>query len=201
MESPRNAFRRAVRERAFALATEHLKTQPWEQLRIGQLAGEVGVSRPTIYAEFGSKEGFGEALVLNEVNRFLSEVNTILEVHTDKPIKGLEKATAFAFKEAARSPVVRAIFNSNSAGTGDDRSLAPFVTTRALPVVSAANEQLYAWFKSLSPNSTKREVVESVDALTRLVVSNMMSPDGRPDQVASRMGRIAKKLFPELTDQ
>lgn len=199
MESPRNAFRRAVRERSFAIATEHLRTKPWDQLRIGHLAVEVGVSRPTIYAEFGSKEGFGEALVLHEVSRVLAGIQVILDEDAARPAKSLEKAAEFALDEANRSPVVRSILSMGAGSPNDDRSLLPFVTTRARPMMLTASESLYEWFKVHSPSLSKRDLLESVDSFVRLAISHMLSPEN-VEQTPAKLARAAKKLFPDLAN-
>jgi AcrR family transcriptional regulator len=60
------AFRREVRERALSVARDLTLTRGWQQVRFVEVADAVGVSRPTMYSEFGNKAGLGEALVLEE---------------------------------------------------------------------------------------------------------------------------------------
>ena len=66
------AFRRQVRERALAVARRLTVERGWQQVRFIEVADEVGVSRPTMYSEFGNKAGLGEALVLAETTDFMT---------------------------------------------------------------------------------------------------------------------------------
>lgn len=198
-DSPHTAFRRQVREQALELAAAQLAESRWDQIRIGQIAQAVGVSRPTMYAEFGSKDGFGEALVMFEVQRFLAGIGAALEASSDTPIKAVERAVSYTITEGQKSPVIRAILTSGVNGdpSGAD-SLLPFVTTRSETLMATSNEALRAWFSANAPGSSKRDIADAVDTLIRVVISHMLGADGKPRQTSAQAGRIAAKLLPEL---
>ena len=66
--------------KARTLVVAHEQLVEWLGPSTGRAIAEiVGVSRPTIYAEFGNKEGIAEALVLAETNRFLIGVQERLD--------------------------------------------------------------------------------------------------------------------------
>ena len=52
-ESLRAEFRRQVRERVLEAAYAHTVERGWDRVRVGEIAVESGVSRPTLYREFG----------------------------------------------------------------------------------------------------------------------------------------------------
>lgn len=200
-ESPHSAFRRQVREQALEVAAAQLETQRWDQLRIGQIAAAVGVSRPTIYAEFGNKEGLGEELVLFEARRFLAGIDAALQKHADVPVRAIERAVTYTLTEGRRSAVIRAIVSGEVAGDATSRaSLLPFATTRSASLMATANEALTEWFSLQSPQTPPPDVADAVDTLIRVVVSYMLSNDAKPRTVSARVGRIAARLLPELRE-
>ena len=79
------AFRREVRERALEVASRLTVERGWHQVRFVEIADEVGVSRPTMYSEFGNKAGLGEALVLAETTSFLGGLVEALEASSRRP--------------------------------------------------------------------------------------------------------------------
>ena len=64
---------------AIALTT----AEGWTAVTMGRLADDVGVSRQTVYNEVGSKAGLAEAMVLTELDRFLSLVDRGFEAHPE----------------------------------------------------------------------------------------------------------------------
>ena len=58
--------RRRMREAMLSAAHGLAVARGWGAVRMGEVAQHVGVSRQTLYAEFGSKEALGQALVLRD---------------------------------------------------------------------------------------------------------------------------------------
>ncbi|WP_250297970.1 TetR/AcrR family transcriptional regulator [Streptomyces sp. NBC_01387] len=52
--------------------------RPWSAVRMTDVASAAGVSRQTLYNEFGSKEGLARALVRREADRYLQGVDRVL---------------------------------------------------------------------------------------------------------------------------
>ena len=77
-----------------------------------EVAVASGVSRPTLYREFGTKDGVGEALVAREADRFFSGIAEQLEQHDDPP-EGVRAAVRFTLDEAGGNPLLRAILTGS----------------------------------------------------------------------------------------
>ncbi|WP_181768899.1 TetR/AcrR family transcriptional regulator, partial [Streptomyces albidus (ex Kaewkla and Franco 2022)] len=60
-----------ARETLLEAAHEAAGNQPWTGVRMVDVAAAAGVSRQTLYNEFGTKEGLGAALVSRLVDGFL----------------------------------------------------------------------------------------------------------------------------------
>jgi AcrR family transcriptional regulator len=186
------AFRRQVHEHALDVAQEMLVARGWDKLRFGEVAVAIGVSRPTLYATFGSKEGLAEALVLRETERFLAGVGEVLDRHESDAQVAVSAAVEFTLAEAGRSPVLHAILTSSRSGSD---SLLPLLTTRSRPVLQAATSVLAAWYLEHFPGLPQAEVHEGVDALVRLVVSHLVLPDDDPARTPERLARLANRYL------
>ncbi len=183
VEPVRQAFRRQVHEQALEAAQRMLVDRGWEQVRFGDVAAAIGVSRPTLYAAFGNKDGLAEALVLQETERFLAGVSATLDAHDADPVAAITAAVAYTLGEADRSLVLHAILTQSS--------LLPLLTTKTSPVLPAATEVLRGWFDRRLPELSSTLVAEGVDALVRLVVSHLVLPAQDPSVTPERLARVA----------
>ena len=188
VEPVRQAYRRQVHEQALEAAQEMLVQRGWEQVRFGEVAVAIGVSRPTLYAAFGNKEGLAEALVLKETDRFLAGISGVLDAHAADPVAAITAAVGFTLEEADRSPVLHAILTQSS-------SLLPFLTTRSSPVLQAATAVLVTWFAEHVPGLDSETTWEGADALVRLVVSHLVLPAQDPSRTADQLARLAVRYL------
>lgn len=98
----------AARESLLDAACAALVRRPWPAVRMVDVAMEAGVSRQTLYNEFGSKDGLARALVRREADGYLAGVERALAA----PADARERLTATAewTASAARdSALVRAM--------------------------------------------------------------------------------------------
>ncbi|MFD8716463.1 TetR family transcriptional regulator [Streptomyces sp. Ag109_O5-1] len=124
----------AARESLLDAAYAALARRPWAAVRMVDVAMTAGVSRQTLYNEFGSKEGLARALVRREADGYLAGVERALGGHGD----ARERLTATAewMTVAARDNVlVRAMLT----GCWSERLPAP--TLSAVPSSSAVPAQ------------------------------------------------------------
>jgi AcrR family transcriptional regulator len=192
VEPLRVQFRRQVREQALDAAQAQLVERGWEHVTVSAVAAAVGVSRPTFYKEFASKQALGEALVRRETDRFLAGVAAVLEEHTADPHAAIGAAVRFTLTEAAGNPLLHAVLTSTRGG---DDSLLPLLTTRSGPLLAAATDALSGWFAAHFPELAEEEVHEGVDAVVRLVVSHLVLPAASPDETARRLARLATRYL------
>src|SRR4051794_33776613 len=67
-----------AREALLDAAYSALAGRPWSGVRMVDVAAAAGVSRQTLYNEFGSKDGLGRALVRREADAYLAGVDSAL---------------------------------------------------------------------------------------------------------------------------
>jgi AcrR family transcriptional regulator len=190
--SMRTKFRAQVRDEALDVCHALAIERGWAQVRLSDVATAIGVSRPTLYKEFGSKDGLGEALVRRETERFLVGVMTTLDRHDDDVPAALTAAVHFALVSAEENPLLHAVLTATRGGTD---GLLPMLTTRSSPVLDPATAVLTAWFAEHAPEYDLTEVREAVDVIVRLVVSHLALPGPDPKASARLLTEVALRYL------
>ncbi|MFE1959430.1 TetR/AcrR family transcriptional regulator [Streptomyces sp. NPDC059479] len=81
---------------------------PWSAVRMVDVASAAGVSRQTLYNEFGSKDGLARALVRREVDLYLRGVERLLSERRDTADR-LVAVAEWTVTEARARPLLRAL--------------------------------------------------------------------------------------------
>ncbi|UQX88175.1 TetR family transcriptional regulator [Jatrophihabitans telluris] len=179
------SFRRDVRARALAAARTLTLQRGWQQIRFVELADAVGVSRPTLYSEFGNKAGLGQALVLAETTEFLQGLLSELAGHTDDLAGAANAALRFTLLQAHENPLLHGVLTNVG-----DADLLLLLTTDSRPVLSSAVEVLTAWFAEHFPFYDQGLLAELIEALVRLVLSHLVQPTRDIDATLRSLQRI-----------
>jgi AcrR family transcriptional regulator len=164
----------------------------WDGVRMGAVAGAAGVSRQTVYNEFGSKAGLAEALARREVDTFVGDVRAALLAHGADVRAGAYAAIAHTLTTAAENPLVKAILSSARGGSDE---LLPYLTTRAEVVLTEASGALIDWAGDHLPGADQASLAFAADTTVRLVVSHIVLPRTPIDQTATTLADLAVHLF------
>ncbi|MEV8434780.1 TetR/AcrR family transcriptional regulator [Streptomyces sp. HUAS 31] len=124
----------AARESLLDSAYTALARRPWSAVRMVDVAAAAGVSRQTLYNEFGSKEGLARALVRREADGYLAGVDRALATPSDARDR-LTAAAEWTAGLARDNALVRAMLT----GCWSDRLPSP--TLSAVPSSSAVPAQ------------------------------------------------------------
>ncbi|MFF8874878.1 TetR/AcrR family transcriptional regulator [Streptomyces massasporeus] len=131
----------AARESLLDAAYTALVRRPWSAVRMVDVAAAAGVSRQTLYNEFGSKDGLARALVRREADGFLAGVDRALTGHSD-PRDRLTATAEWTASAARENLLVRAMLT----GCWSERLPAPALTavssTSAVPAQRRADGPL-----------------------------------------------------------
>ena len=163
----------------------------WARTRMADVARAAGVSRQTLYYEFGSKDALGQALAMREAERFMAGAEAARVGHEGTPAEALGAATEWTLREAAANPLLKAVLTDDAGG------LLPFLTTRADAILGAAVERTTAYLSGHWPHLAADEVRLVADVVIRLTVSHLVLPGSRPEQVASDLVHLVSRLLPE----
>ncbi|TQL20290.1 TetR/AcrR family transcriptional regulator [Streptomyces sp. SLBN-134] len=98
----------AARESLLDAAYTALVRRPWSAVRMVDVAAAAGVSRQTLYNEFGSKDGLARALVRREADGYLAGVDRALTGPGD-PRDRLTATAEWTTVSARENVLVRAL--------------------------------------------------------------------------------------------
>lgn len=99
-----------ARETLLEAAHAAVSTRPWAGVRMVELAASAGVSRQTLYNEFGNKEGLGSALVTHRVENFLHDAAAVAAQAARRgadPAAGLAVSVGWMLRTIGGEPIVR----------------------------------------------------------------------------------------------
>jgi AcrR family transcriptional regulator len=165
-------------------ALDQMSRRKWSDVRMADIAAAAGVSRQTVYNEFGSRDALAEALILREADRFARSIESVLDAHKDAPRTALAAAVDLFLTTAADNAVVRAV------ALDDADDLLPLVTTHGRPVLEQATAQLRAAISSRWPQAAPEEYDALADCLVRLAISHAALPSGTPQQTAAALEQL-----------
>ncbi|MEV2250004.1 TetR/AcrR family transcriptional regulator [Streptomyces sp. NPDC050147] len=98
----------AARESLLDAANTALARRPWPGVRMVDVAATAGVSRQTLYNEFGSKDGLARALLRRETDAYLHGVERALAVEGG-PVDRLTAVSAWTIAAARGNALARAM--------------------------------------------------------------------------------------------
>jgi AcrR family transcriptional regulator len=179
------AARELLRQTLFGAARDELEQRPWSQITMSDIAAAAGVSRQTLYKEFGNRNEFGLAFVIHEGERFLDEVEAAVLRHVDDPRAAVAAALELFLRTAGEDPLIRIMLSDDGSG-----GMLPFVTTRGMPVVQWATVRLAAVIEEGWPQAPKGDVKLLSESLVRLAISYITAPGDSPEATATAVADL-----------
>lgn len=186
------AARELLRQTVFDAARDQLASQTWSEITMADIASGAGVSRQTLYNEFGNRNEFGFAFVIHEAERFMDDVEKAVLEHTDDPRAAVLAALEHFLRTASEDPLISILLSDD--GTG---GMLPFVTTQGLPVVQWATARLTAVIEDGWPEAPEADVKLLAEALVRLSISYVTTPGESAEEAA----RSASELLGPFIDK
>jgi AcrR family transcriptional regulator len=177
------AARELLRETLFDAARHELEQRAWSEVTMADVARAAGVSRQTLYKEFGSRDEFAQAFVLREAERFIGAVEGALDAHVDDPREALTAAFGLFLTAAGADPLIRAAL----VGAGE---MLPFVTTQGQTLVEGAAARLCAAIRARWPQAPHHDAALLAECLVRLAISYATLPSDPAGMTASSITEL-----------
>lgn len=173
------AARQLLRDTLFDAARDELQQRAWADITMADIARAAGVSRQTLYKEFGTRDEFAAAFTIREGERFLDAVEQAVREHLDNPSAAVAAALELFLATAGEDPLVRILLSDD--GTG---GMLPLVTTQSMPVVTWASARLAAVMREGWPAASEHDAQLLAETLVRLAISYVTVPKGTPAATA-----------------
>ena len=180
------------RQRIIAAAAELTATSGWAAVTMSRLADLVGVSRQTVYNEIGSKSALAEAMVMHELDRFLTVVDQAFDANPTDLVEAVKAAVHGALDLARGNTLLHAVV---SATHGADTELLPLLTTNSESLLDTAKVVIADHLRGYDLALTKRELGAAIDTVVRVVLSHVMQPSGTPADTAADIAWIASRVL------
>jgi AcrR family transcriptional regulator len=178
----RAAVRSLLRERLLDAAAGLFTEEGWRRLTMAKVAERAGVSRQTVYNEFGNKQQLAEQLIHRELDQFLDAVQQAFSAE-DTVSEAVHAAVLAALQTAAKDDLLLAVLEGGHSG---DTDLLPFIF-QSRDLVDRATDFVYALFREHHPElfGVSDRLPTAMESLVRLVLSHISQPTRRPAETAA----------------
>jgi len=183
----------STHERIVAAAAGMTTESGWAAITMSRLAERVGVSRQTVYNEFGSKPRLAEEMVLRELAQFLAEVDRAFEANPGDIVAAIRAACRGVLELAQDNRLLKAVV---SATHGADTELLPLLTTHAEPLLDTAKDVVRARVAAYDVALPAARLDAAIDLIVRVVLSHVMQPSAGPEATADDIAWLAANLLP-----
>jgi AcrR family transcriptional regulator len=184
------AARTLLRDTVLAAVDDLVRSRGWAATTMSDVAAATGVSRQTVYNEFGSRAALVEAYVSREIEALIAEVAAAVRANADNAHRALRTAFELFLKLASDEPVVKIIVADAEEGelvrllTGLGQTLATERIARLIPEV---------W-----PQVPVADAELVAESLARLAISHSLLPGSDPTAVAAGVSRMLAPFVDEI---
>jgi len=179
------AARELLRSSLLDAARDELGHRRWSDVTMADVALAAGVSRQTLYKEFGSRDEFAQALVLREADNLLDAVERAVHDNRDEPAEALAAAFDVYLTAAAENPLIRAVVSADGAA-----ELLTLMTTHGEPLLERCSARLTRLLRSGWPVMRDDDAELMSECLVRLAISYAALPKGPAALSAASVARL-----------
>lgn len=196
-ESPnfQTEMRQLLRDRMLDAARTMVVAEGWGAVNMSRVAKEVGISRPVLYKEIGTKQALAEALIERETSIYLTGIAETLAEHPDDPLAGMTAAADYTLRNAGDNTLIKAVL---SARQDADTALLPALVSDPEPVLGRAVAALTGTVRDQYRMSefTDDELTSIVEIMVRLTLSHLFQPTGSTDRAVAQVGTVLSGVLP-----
>ncbi len=186
------AAKQLLRETLLDAVDALLDERPWAKISMGDVAKRAGVSRQTLYNEFGGRREFAEALLTREAERLMAGAELQIAAHPDDPRAAIAGALRVFLEAAADNRLVKSMVGEES-----DDGLLALVTTRDA-VLSSATARLAALLQRTWPGLAAPDARRVTEVVVRLGISHATLPTGSAAATATALTAVLGPHLEEL---
>jgi AcrR family transcriptional regulator len=173
----------------FAALRELLLESPWAEVTLEAVAKEAGVSRQTLYNDFGSRKGLAEAYTFAMADAYCDAVDGLLAAEPDSRA-ALEAAMQLFLDGAAEDPLIRRVQSGEA-----HHDLLRIVTADSGPLLDRIAERLRASITARWPDADPGAVDAAATLMARLALGLVTMPPPADDGIARRMALLVAPAF------
>ena len=179
------ASRVLLRDSVLDAMRDLLQSRDWSAITLSDVAHAAGISRQTIYNEFGSRQGLAQGYPLRLADRLVDTIHEALDANVGHIYESFLQAFRRFFSEAAADPLV------TSLRTGVAKpDLLQLITTDSAPIIARASGRLASALTQTWVATSEEDAGVLARAIVRLALSYVSMPPEADHDVAADLARL-----------
>lgn len=179
------ASRALLRDSVLDAMRDLLLTRDWSAITLSDVARAAGISRQTIYNEFGSRQGLAQGYGLRLADRLVDAVNAALQANVGNIYEAFLRGFRDLFTELSADPLVISLL------TGVAKpDLLQIITTDSAPIINRASERLTTALTHSWVATSDEDAGVLARAIVRLALSYVSMPPEADHDVARDLARL-----------
>ena len=157
----------------------------WSKIMLSDVAARAGVSRQTLYNEFGSRTGLAQGYALRLADVFVDHVDSAIWANEGNAENALRAGLTNFLVDAASDPLIQSLL------TGEVKlDLLRLITLDSKPLISHASTRLAETFGHSWIRADPDEATLFARALVRIALSYISSPPESDRDVATDLSTL-----------
>jgi AcrR family transcriptional regulator len=174
-----------LRDSVLDAMREELLTKDWSAITLTDVARTAGISRQTIYNEFGSRQGLAQGYALRLADRLVDAIGDAITSNVGNVFAAFTEGFRMFFTESAADPLVISLL------TGVAKpDLLQMITTDSAPIITRASARLTEAFVDSWVNASEEDSGVLARAIVRLAMSYVSMPPEADHDVAQDLARL-----------
>jgi AcrR family transcriptional regulator len=164
---------------------EMLLSRDWSSITLSDVAKAAGISRQTIYNEFGSRQGLAQGYALRLADRLVDQIEDAIVGNVGDVYAAFLQGFRDFFAESAADPLVISLL------TGTTKpDLLQLITTDSGPIIARASQRLTETFMHSWVRASEEDAGVLARAIVRLAMSYVSMPPEADHDVARDLARL-----------
>lgn len=162
-----------------------LLVRDWSSITLTDVAKAAGISRQTIYNEFGSRQGLAQGYALRLADRLVGAIGDAIGQNVGQVYDAFLQGFRAFFQQSAADPLVISLL------TGAAKpDLLQIITTDSGPIISRASAKLADAFRNSWVDTSAEDAGVLARAIVRLAMSYVSMPPESDHDVADDLARL-----------
>ena len=179
------ASRALLRDSVLDAMRDLLLTRDWSAITLSDVASATGISRQTIYNEFGSRQGLAQGYALRLADRLVDTIKETIQANVGDIHAAFLQGFREFFAESAADPLVISLLTGSA-----KPDLLQLITTDSAPIITRASERLASAFNLSWVAISEADAGVIARAIVRLCLSYVSMPPESNHDVAADLARL-----------
>ena len=179
------ASRALLRDSVLEAMRELLLSRDWSAITLADVARAAGISRQTIYNEFGSRQGLAQGYALRLADRLVNAVEDAIYSNVGDVYAAFLQGFRAFFSESAADPLVISLLSGVA-----KPDLLQIITTDSGPIITHCSARLTSSFMHSWVKASEDDAGMLARAIVRLALSYVSFPPEADHDVAADLARL-----------